>query len=78
MLNGVIYKDDLEAFTAKWFNSHKFKSGGLHEKHAIAILYLGTISAFASRHRKTCVEVAGRRTFRVQPDKQKNIELTLA
>jgi len=47
----------------------KFKSGGLHEKHVVAtwnvgnhlsILLLGT-----GKPRKTCVEVAGRRTFRI-------------
>jgi len=31
----------------------KFKSGGLHEKHAVATGVLGTISAFAFRHRET-------------------------
>ena len=30
-----------------------FKSGGLHEKHAVATGTLGTISAFAFRHRET-------------------------
>jgi hypothetical protein len=28
-------------------NSDEFKSGGLHEKHAVATWNLGTISAFA-------------------------------
>jgi len=40
----------------------KFKSGGLHEKHAVATWNLGTISAFAFRHKggkKNCVEMAG-------------------
>jgi hypothetical protein len=43
------------------------KLGGLHEKHAVATWNLGTISAFASRQRKTkktCVEMAGRRTLK--------------
>ena len=31
----------------------KFKSGGLHEKHVVATGILGTISAFAFRHRET-------------------------
>jgi hypothetical protein len=47
------------------------KSRGLHEKHAVATWNLGTISAFALRQRKTkktCVEMAGRRTFRMRTD----------
>ena len=31
----------------------KFKSGGLHEKHVVALGILGTISEFAFRHRQT-------------------------
>jgi hypothetical protein len=31
----------------------KFKSGGLHEKHVVSTCKLGTISAFAYRHRET-------------------------
>jgi hypothetical protein len=31
------------------------KSGGLHEKHAVATWNLGTISVFASRQRKNYV-----------------------
>jgi hypothetical protein len=49
----------------------KFKSGGLHERHAVATWNLGTISAFAYRQRKTkktCVEMTGRRTFRIHTD----------
>jgi hypothetical protein len=44
------------------------KLGGLHEKHAVATWNLGTISAFVWRQRKTkktCVEMAGHRTFRM-------------
>jgi len=33
---------------------------------------LGTISAFAFRHRKTCAEVAGRRTFRILTSSQQS------
>jgi hypothetical protein len=47
------------------------KLGGLHEKHAVATWNLGTVSAFALRQRKTkkiCVEMAGRRTFRMHTD----------
>jgi hypothetical protein len=42
------------------------KSGGLHEKHAVATWNLGTISAFALRQRKTkksCVEMALKSTL---------------
>jgi hypothetical protein len=35
------------ALTARELNSDNFKSGGLHEKHAVATWNLGTISAFA-------------------------------
>jgi len=52
-----------------------FKSGGLHEKHVVATWNMGTISAFAYRHRetkKTCVEVAGRRTFRILTSRQQS------
>ena len=60
----------------------KFKSGGLHEKHVVATwnlvepsqhLLIGT-----GKPRKTCVEVAGRRTFRVLTASQQfGIEYTL-
>jgi hypothetical protein len=33
--------------TARECNFDEFKSGGLHDKHAVATLNLGTISAFA-------------------------------
>jgi len=32
--------------------TNKFKSGGLHEKQVVATWNLGTISAFAFRHRE--------------------------
>jgi len=32
--------------------TNKFKSGGLHEKHVVALGILGTVSAFAYRHRE--------------------------
>jgi hypothetical protein len=35
------------AFPAMELNFDKFKSGGLHEKHAVATWNLGTISALA-------------------------------
>jgi hypothetical protein len=54
----------------------KFKSGGLHEKHVVALGKLGTTSAFAFRPRetkkKTCVEEAGRRTFRILTSSQQS------
>jgi hypothetical protein len=37
----------LVILTARERNLDKFKSGGLHEKHAVATWNLGTISAFA-------------------------------
>ena len=33
--------------------TRKFKSGGLHERHVVATGKMGTISAFACRHRET-------------------------
>ena len=49
--------------------TNKFRSGGLHEKHVVATWNVGNhLSAFAYRHReteKTCVEMAGRRTFQI-------------
>jgi hypothetical protein len=35
-------------FTVGGFNFGEFKSGGLHEKHAVATWDLGTISTFAN------------------------------
>ena len=47
----------------------KFKSGGLHEKHVVATWNLGnhlSICFWAQgNQKKTCVEVIGRRTFRI-------------
>jgi len=45
----------------------KFKSGGLHEKHVVATLLLDT-----GKPRKTCVELAGRRTFRILTSSQQS------
>jgi len=49
----------------------RFKSGGLHEKHVVATwepshhLLIDT-----GKPRNTCVEVAGRRTFRILTSSQ--------
>ena len=47
----------------------EFKSGGLHEKLVVATWNLGKPSQHVligtGKPRKTCVEVAGRRTFRI-------------
>jgi hypothetical protein len=64
IVNYIIWNDNSETFTAEEFNFDEFKSGGLHEKHALATWNLGTIPAFAWRNRKikkSCVEMAGRR-----------------
>jgi len=51
----------------------KFKSEGLHEKHVVATwkpsqhLLIDT-----GKQRKTCVEVAGRRTFRLLTSSQQS------
>jgi hypothetical protein len=43
----IILKKKLVALPARELNFDEFKSGGLHEKHAVATWNLGTISAFA-------------------------------
>jgi len=47
----------------------RFKSGGLHEKHVVATWNLGEpfqhLLLGTEKPRKPCVEVAGRRTFRI-------------
>jgi hypothetical protein len=48
--------------------SNKFKSGGLHEEHAVATWSLGnhlSIRSDTAKPRKTCADVAGRRIFRI-------------
>ena len=51
----------------------RFKSGGLHEKHVVATWNVGNHLSIClidtGKPRKTCVEVAGRRTFRVLTSK---------
>jgi hypothetical protein len=59
------------AFTVEGCNSDKFKSVGLHEKHAVATGNLRNISAFAWRRRetkKTCVKMDDLRTFQMHTD----------
>jgi hypothetical protein len=46
------------AFTTYGFVCDDFKSGGLHEKHAVTPWYLGTISEFASRWKKSIKPVS--------------------
>jgi len=44
----------------------EFKSGGIHEKHVVATWILGNhLLLDTGKPRKTCVEVACRRTFRI-------------
>jgi len=53
-----------------------FKSGGLHEKHVVATLNLGNHLSILlidkGKPRKTCVEMAGHRTFRVLTSSQQS------
>jgi len=45
--------------------------GGLHEKHVVATWNLGNhLSIDTEKPRKTCVEVAGHRTFRILTSSQ--------
>jgi hypothetical protein len=50
------------------------KSGGLHERHVVATWKLGNDLSIqlvdTGKPRKTCVEVAGRRTFRLLTSSQ--------
>ena len=54
----------------------KFKSGGLHEKHVVATWNLGNHLSIllidTGKPRKICVEVAGRRTFRILTSSQQS------
>jgi hypothetical protein len=43
----ILKKKIVVALPARELNSDEFKSGGLHEKHAVATWNLGTVSAFA-------------------------------
>jgi len=56
--------------------TRKFKFRGLHEKHVVAIWKLGESSQHSlidtGKPRKTCVEVAGRRTFRIVTSSQQS------
>ena len=56
--------------------TNKFKLGGLHEKHVVATWECWEPSQHLLIHtwkpRKTCVEVAGRRTFRVLTSSQQS------
>jgi len=54
----------------------KFKSGGLHEKHVVATWNLGNHLNIClqtqGKRRKTCVEMVGRRTFRILTSSQQS------
>ena len=54
----------------------KFKSGGLQQKHVVATWNLGNHLSICfidtGKPRKTCVEVAGRRTFRILTSSQQS------
>lgn len=63
-------------------NFYEFKSGGVHEKHAVGTGKLGAVLAFVLRQRntkKTCDVMAGSRIFLMHADtgrkscKQKNV-----
>ena len=53
----------------------KFKLGGLHDKHVVATWGLEPSQHLlidTGKPRKTCVEVAGRRTFRILTSSQQS------
>jgi len=56
--------------------TNKFKSVGLHEKHVVATWNLGNnlqhLLIDTGKPRKTYVEVAGRRTFRILTSSQQS------
>jgi hypothetical protein len=59
--------------TARERNFDEFKSGGLHEKHAVATWNLGTISAFACRQRKTPESLLLSADIAIHTDRTENI-----
>jgi hypothetical protein len=56
--------------------TREFKSGGLHERHVVANLETWEPSQHSlvdtGKPRKTCVEVAGHRTFRILTSSQQS------
>jgi hypothetical protein len=56
--NFIIWKKNLVDLKARGLNFVEFKSGGLHEKHAVPTWNLRNISAFAWRRRKTVKPVS--------------------
>ena len=58
------------------YGSKKFKSGGLHEKHAVATWESWEPSQHSlldtEKPRETCAEVAGRRTFWILTSSQQS------
>jgi hypothetical protein len=64
----IIWGDNFVVFTVEVVNYDEFKMGGLHQKHILATWKLRTISEFVLRQeetKETCIDVAGRRIFRV-------------
>jgi hypothetical protein len=58
----------------------KFKSGGLHEKHVVATWKVENhLSIFLDpgKPRKTCVEVAGLRAFRILTSSQQSSKYSM-
>jgi hypothetical protein len=57
-------------------NKFTFRSGGLHEKHVVATWNLGNHLSIRlqtqGNQEKTCVEVVGRRTFRILTSSQQS------
>ena len=53
--------------------TRKFKSGGLHERHVVGTWKPSQHSLIdTGKARKACVEVAGRRTFRILTSSQQS------
>ena len=53
--------------------TRKFKSGGLHERHVVVTWKPSEHSLVdTGKPRKTCVEVAGHRTFRIPTSNQQS------
>ena len=57
--------------------TNKFKSGELHQKHVVATWNLGNhlsicLQIQRNNRKKPCVEVAGRRTFRILTSSQQS------
>jgi hypothetical protein len=74
----ILKKKIIEALTARGLNFDEFNSGGLYEKHAVATWEPSQHLLKDRETKKTCVEMAGRRTFRMHTDFEPAVRQTSA